>query len=134
MHQGTHGYTYDKEIKCYKKMKDNVLKLRSTSISPVFPRRASINPTTRRPSLLPPQLLVENLTTKSGVKKAPLFSPHSTPPTSLLVEHVSQLSEPDCKFCRKSTADPQHSDCSRMQIFTRGNRVPFLGKCQESEV
>ena len=39
---------------------------------------------------------------------------------SMLVEHVSQLSQPHCKFCLKSTLEPGHSDCSRFNVFTGG--------------
>ena len=40
---------------------------------------------------------------------------------SLLVEHVSQLSQPECKFCLKRTSDPGHSDCSKLSVFSGGN-------------
>ena len=35
----------------------------------------------------------------------------------LLVEHVSQLSEPDCKFCQHPTP---HLDCSKINIYSGG--------------
>ena len=41
---------------------------------------------------------------------------------SMLVEHVSQLSQPHCKFCLKSTLEPGHSDCSRFNVFTGGKK------------
>ena len=90
----------------------NNLQSRSSSISPVLSFQTSHSP---YPGTSPAQ----GTSPCHGAKKSSP-SPHSTPPSSLLVEHVSQLYEPHCKFCTKSTADPQHSDCSRMQIFTRG--------------
>ena len=90
----------------------NNLQHRSSSISPVFSLQSSHSP---HPGTSPSQ----GTGPFHGSKKTSP-SPHSTPPSSLLVEHVSQLYEPHCKFCTKSTSDPQHSDCSRMQIFTRG--------------
>ena len=39
---------------------------------------------------------------------------------SMLVEHVSQLSQPDCKFCLKKSHDPGHSDQSRLNMISSG--------------
>ena len=36
----------------------------------------------------------------------------------LLVEHVSQLSEPDCRFCQHPAP---HLDCSKINIYSGGN-------------
>ena len=39
---------------------------------------------------------------------------------SMLVEHVSLLSQPDCKLCLKNTMDPGHTDQSKLNMFSGG--------------
>ena len=99
------------------------LQSRSPIASPkLFRRRPSVNPPIPVPT---PAVLIESVTSPAkpplGIHSVEPPIRHSSVPPSLFVEHVSQLYDPDCKFCLKSTVDPQHSDCQKMQIFTRGN-------------
>ena len=99
------------------------LQSRSPIASPkLFRRRPSVNPPIPVPT---PAVLIESVSSPTKpTQEIQGIEPqirHSSVPPSLFVEHVSQLYDPDCKFCLKSTVDPQHSDCQKMQIFTRGN-------------
>ena len=51
----------------------------------------------------------------------------------LLVEHISQLSEPDCRFCQHPAP---HLDCNKINIYSGGTpvlvRFPCTGKDWQS--
>ena len=56
-----------------------------------------------------------------SISDTSLFSPTSRDKGLFTLEHVSQLSQPDCKFCLHPSSDPKHSDCSRLNVHSGGN-------------